>query len=723
MTRTAVVRPETPVRSAPPTPGTPGRQAIAAANPDDVRRSFDEWMKIAADNNISPANTWNLALIDYFYDMSVLRDGASINFQKASCTLDGCVKIYTSRVDSVDSETKRLLDSLIERSSGSTASFRNDDDPDEAPSKRSRAKHRAATKTLEEDISQLNWKQFESEFAVDPLFKKTASEFDEGGAQGLLLNHLNIDLEGRVLFDAGAVKMLSKSDATDQKGFSLTSNDDDDIPDAEFEKLMGKFGNNLDKLDTLSICPTFKEFRFDGSAFDVPMTLPEQHREDPTDYHLDDDDNYDPFQGGDFADDGDDGMDIDNHDISSAEINVAALLDQSIVVDANGDNLGANASVRGDEDDDSKAIDSMFSYFDANMLRQWAGPEYWRGRSTRAKKVEGSKLVASTVAASASTLKKPRQPAHIDFITGDPVDRSSILAPSTKSSLLPKQSRRVASKHLLPVDLHITSKTFVKYFLKPDMNIVGDKAIRSVGNGSSPQRQSKSILDRQIDTLDQMQDQDRQSGAVHDNTHAMADDAALFDDADGGFYDDYDDYDSFQGGNPGDLSVQPDHDPSRVGDDSNGGTSHQPGEHDQVVNDFKPHHHDSGDGDAHGNFDVDAVPASPGGAETVVDFAAHLARTSMGQVGKGARLSSTYQHHQQPTLTFARSAKRVDVKRLKDNIWRSIEIQEEEDRLRHRASVSESCATASPVKPVDRNPFTEKPRNSLSENTSGSTTL
>jgi condensin complex subunit 2 len=48
-------------------------------------------------------------LIDYFADMSLLRDGDSINFQKASYTLDGCVKVYTSRIDSVDLETKQLL--------------------------------------------------------------------------------------------------------------------------------------------------------------------------------------------------------------------------------------------------------------------------------------------------------------------------------------------------------------------------------------------------------------------------------------------------------------------------------------------------------------------------------------------------------------------------------------------------------------------------------------
>ena len=55
-----------------------------------------------------------MGLINYFHDMSVLRDGDSINFQKASCTLDGCVKIYTTRVDSVDTETKKLLSGLTD---------------------------------------------------------------------------------------------------------------------------------------------------------------------------------------------------------------------------------------------------------------------------------------------------------------------------------------------------------------------------------------------------------------------------------------------------------------------------------------------------------------------------------------------------------------------------------------------------------------------------------
>lgn len=77
---------------------------------------FEEFMKLAADNRINAGNSWNLGLIDYFHDMRLLRDGDGINFLKASCTLDGCIKIYTSRVDFVDTETRKLLSGLAENS-------------------------------------------------------------------------------------------------------------------------------------------------------------------------------------------------------------------------------------------------------------------------------------------------------------------------------------------------------------------------------------------------------------------------------------------------------------------------------------------------------------------------------------------------------------------------------------------------------------------------------
>ena len=123
-------------RAASDSPKTPGGQSsrgkenaedgglplVAAAAMTPMKRmpilaNFEEWMRMATDNKINAANSWNFALIDYFHDMSLLKEGDTVNFQKASCTLDGCVKIYTSRVDSVATETGKLLSGLADNNS------------------------------------------------------------------------------------------------------------------------------------------------------------------------------------------------------------------------------------------------------------------------------------------------------------------------------------------------------------------------------------------------------------------------------------------------------------------------------------------------------------------------------------------------------------------------------------------------------------------------------
>lgn len=90
------------------------QRAVTPMKRVPILANFEEWMKMATDNKINANNSWNFALIDYFHDMSLLKEGDGVNFQKASCTLDGCVKIYTSRVDSVATETGKLLSGLAD---------------------------------------------------------------------------------------------------------------------------------------------------------------------------------------------------------------------------------------------------------------------------------------------------------------------------------------------------------------------------------------------------------------------------------------------------------------------------------------------------------------------------------------------------------------------------------------------------------------------------------
>jgi condensin complex subunit 2 len=108
-----------------------GGKAVTPMKRVPILANFEEWMKMATDNKINAANSWNFALIDYFHDMSLLKEGDGVNFQKASCTLDGCVKIYTSRVDSVATETGKLLSGLADSRDSKKKGRDGEDDEDE----------------------------------------------------------------------------------------------------------------------------------------------------------------------------------------------------------------------------------------------------------------------------------------------------------------------------------------------------------------------------------------------------------------------------------------------------------------------------------------------------------------------------------------------------------------------------------------------------------------
>lgn len=123
------------------------RRAVTPMKRVPILANFEEWMKMATDNKINANNSWNFALIDYFHDMSLLKEGDGVNFQKASCTLDGCVKIYTSRVDSVATETGKLLSGLADsrdkraREAGADEEDAEDDeDGDEGAARKARRK-------------------------------------------------------------------------------------------------------------------------------------------------------------------------------------------------------------------------------------------------------------------------------------------------------------------------------------------------------------------------------------------------------------------------------------------------------------------------------------------------------------------------------------------------------------------------------------------------------
>ncbi|CAO3628471.1 unnamed protein product [Cunninghamella blakesleeana] len=445
--------------------------------------NFEEWIKMATDNKINAANTWNFALIDYFHEMTFIRDGDSINFQRASCTLDGCVKIYTSRVDSVASETGKLLTGLADSSKDGGDDI--DMDGEEGTERRIRRRANRSETILLKDFSSIALKKLDVDFSVDPLFKKTSADFDEGGARGLLLNHLNLDQDCKIIFDSSDAKPEDDNDngndnniVSDQQNQTTTTshlnseyndnnnNDDDDEKkedneeeesgdiekeddsskeDEEMEDGEGQDKNkelyhqlqmgsqlitydepteqpfvtqesvditNLkaklpsdDLLGDLQICPALLDIDFFSENANIP------NLDDPEDITKDKDETMADMNDQDHSGNNDDHYDygfdaFDFNDTAAEDINndTGEYVDpfDNDIDNEDGDNQrGIDGNDQHDDGDDEAEEDKdnisgsifrnltsnqeneLFSYFDTTLSKNWAGPEHWKLRKIK----------------------------------------------------------------------------------------------------------------------------------------------------------------------------------------------------------------------------------------------------------------------------------------------------------------------------------------------------
>lgn len=260
-------------------------------------------------------------------------------------------------------------------------------------------------------------KKFDLEFTVDPLFKKTSADFDEGGAMGLLMNHLSIDGKGRVVFDSGDVEV---DDGEEDGGAEneVLENPDEMV---DMEKLQGAgrrhssfaYGLTVDGLPELlppfddianrNISVTLADFKFSSDpneAFSLAM-LTGLNRDDDNesvgetspvfgngdeedffgggnDYNdHDDGGDYAGFFGGDAPQDADgDEQDGTNGDLHSSDnANNRVVYGPTVPFDPT-KSTGSNGLVMAMDDGEAMMLD----YFDQGFLKNWAGPEHWKLR-------------------------------------------------------------------------------------------------------------------------------------------------------------------------------------------------------------------------------------------------------------------------------------------------------------------------------------------------------
>ncbi|KAF4534843.1 Condensin complex component cnd2 [Lasiodiplodia theobromae] len=481
-----------------------GGDAVTPMKRVPILANFEEWMKMATDNKINANNSWNFALIDYFHDMSLLKEGDSVNFQRASCTLDGCVKIYTSRIDSVATETGKLLSGLATSSDSKKrkgddadgdAEDEDEEEGEDGQRKKTRKRaQRSAESTLVSSFAQLQLKKMDMELSVDPLFKKASADFDEGGAKGLLLNHLSIDATGRIVFDSSddvepgqpeaeaeeqAQEQEQDGDAMEVDGEEAKPEPETTHTDIDISALAAKFFPDLSVLDGQDICPSLKDFDLgDSNAANLPfLKAPDDWRNENQDDEKDD--GAGGFLEGGFDDDDDMGAFDLPAETGFGEGGEVWAREAALETQMRVHTMGPGSDDRDGEEgmDEVGGFDAdygvtltggrehdqenILDYFDKALSKNWAGPEHWRIR--RIKDI-------NKASEAGPTKRKEKEPFQIDFSA--PMTQSTadaLYTPATTSSaiLLPKAQWKSKSRNLLPDDKHFNSRQLLRLFLKP----------------------------------------------------------------------------------------------------------------------------------------------------------------------------------------------------------------------------------------------------------------
>ncbi|KZL84008.1 condensin complex component cnd2 [Colletotrichum incanum] len=669
-----------------------------------ILANFEEWMKMATDNKINANNSWNFALIDYFHDMSLLKEGDGVNFQKASCTLDGCVKIYTSRVDSVATETGKLLSGLADSNSKKKGKEGDDVEGEESEEeidedgnvrkKPKRKTQRSSEATLAPSFSSLQLKKFELEFAVDPLFKKTSADFDEGGAKGLLLNHLMIDAQGRIVFDssddvgdAHTSKTRKKNDEaedednedTEMQDASAIQEEPEQEENADVEIDLGalgaKFFSDLGRLDELDVCPSLKNFDLGNpsGSMDIPfLRAPEDWRGDQDKDKSSDllGDNSGMFIDGDNAAGFDDddlglggfeiGADVAFGEGGEAWAREAALEPQMRVYDAGlGEDAAGGDGVEMLDQRDGDFVVSMshaqsadkmhediLGYFDQALQKNWSSAEHWRIR----------KIKDVNKPAGPARVRKEKEPFEIDFSA--PLDQSlaDVLytqASSNSAISMPKKDWKSKSRNLLPDDKHFNSKSLLNLFLKPKARLSRRRVLGNKGGMFGTAGPDRDVPESEMDEAFWAQ----QKAPLKSEEETPLPEG----DYDANFF--QDDALPFAGGL----------------DDE-----------DDEFADAREHFSPMAEGDA-GATEAAGLTALLGGDAATNALTGAFGTTLVTQT---RRLRPDY-------VQYARVAKRVDVRRLKEEIWKGMGLEQlDSDSTRLPTPPPNNAGTAAPEEPV-----------------------
>jgi len=463
--------------------GSSGRRSIggiSGLSAAQLAEHYNNCIKLSAENKISAKNAFNLQLIDYMATMIKKKESDMNNFQVAAGTLDASTKIYAYRVDNVYGDTLKIASGLgqagkqdegtggegIEGTEEGPGGEDGDPNNPDQPKKKRRLKK---SSTVEKNLKNINVSKFELEFDVDPLFKKTSSQFDGGAGGNQFLATLAVrDETCELLLDSDTVMETVNTGLTPQKnpvgsGFS-------EVPGLEAG------------MDSLVVCTTFNNFSFTKWSLDregqddddeynrlnESISASQEERSTGNVTGMETEENaFDAFAVPEPIDDLGDGM-VD-HDMGGDDMDRSEWSERAVGhVGQGGPRPGFTASLPMTTADMLSVLTTApleYSYFDHGKLGAWAGPKHWKFKPMSKVVPEGEKQKG----------RKRKEVLQLDYdmLDGEQ-DNEELQEMLEKLSVLltvPKKSVKLVDKTMkgwnrerstLPEDLHYSGHELVR---------------------------------------------------------------------------------------------------------------------------------------------------------------------------------------------------------------------------------------------------------------------
>lgn len=307
----------------------------------------------------------------------------------------------------------------------------------------SKRPHRAVD-TLEKSFHLLDLKNFELEFSIDPLFKKTCAEFDESGSKGFLTSNLNLTANGMLLLDSSTAYQLDAEPEEAQIEDHLI----------DVSALLPGFTLQVASLEGRLIAPSLRDYSF-GGVLDLKKmdqqlaaTLARLAAE-PTRMDIE----PDPDSS---ADEGEPEFELPDEQVPLDD-GMYEYYDEAPLepIQRDGDEVTVESVGLANVD----LNDSFLSYFDSQMHRNWAGPEHWKIQRPHLRRLHPE-------------APKPRH-AKKEFVldfNSAPVDISTIFVKANPATITLTRStleERRERDNLLPEDLHFSSSELLRLFTNP----------------------------------------------------------------------------------------------------------------------------------------------------------------------------------------------------------------------------------------------------------------